>query len=197
MSAGSAVTAESVAGESVVSGATNAAARNAVSRNLKARKAEAQRSVRRGRVDDAWQRMGLRRLRQSDKVSAVDCVVNSFGEVREFLVRTPCKSLDRILFAVGDDQGNAAVVSVAWVEFRNRSTVWKFQRLEDRHGTGDIRPLGSSLLGMRYIEFTGHHYGTEVKRNTLAIAEAETISGSYSADDLDAIAEVAALLPRP
>lgn len=196
MTAGSAFTAETAAGEAV-SGSANAAVRNAVSRNLKARKAEAKRSVRRGRVDDAWQRMGLRRLRQSDKISAVDCAVHSFGEVREFLIRTPCKSLDRILLVVGDDQGNAAVVSVAWVEFRNRSTVWKFQRLEDRHGTGDIRPLGGSLLGMRDIEFTGHHYSTELKKNTIAIAEAETVSGSYSAEDLDAITEVAALIPRP
>ncbi|MEU5846344.1 hypothetical protein [Saccharopolyspora shandongensis] len=147
--------------------------------------------------DDAWRRMGLRRLRQSDKVPAADCVAHSFGEVREFLVRTPCRSLDRIVFAVGDDQGNATVVSVAWVEFPNRSAVRKFQRLEDRHGTGDVKPLGSSLLGMHDIEFTGHHYNAEPRGTTLTIAEAETISGTYSADDLDAITEVAALLPRP
>ncbi|KAA5838063.1 hypothetical protein ABT337_04950 [Saccharopolyspora hirsuta] len=180
-----------------MSGAANTAVRNVASRNLKARKTEARRSVRRGQVDDAWRRMGLRRMRQSDKVAAVDCVAHSFGEVRDFLVRTPCKSLDRILFAVGDDQGDAAVVSVAWVDFRNRSTAGKFHRLEDRHGTGDIKPLGSSLLGMRDIEFTGHHYHAERRGTTVTIAEAETLSGAYSADDLDAIAEVAALLPRP
>ncbi|MEV0049973.1 hypothetical protein AB0H34_05700 [Saccharopolyspora shandongensis] len=197
MSAGSSVTVGSVAGESAVSGSANTMARNATSRNLKAHRTDAKRSVRQGRADDAWQRMGLRRLRQSGKIPAVDCVVHSFGEVREFLIRTPCKSLDRIVFVVSDDQGNAAVVSVAWVEFRNRSTVWKFQRLEDRHGTGDIRPLGSSLLGMHDIEFTGHHYNAEPRGTTLTIAEAETISGTYSADDLDTITEVAALLPRP
>ncbi|MER5391109.1 hypothetical protein [Saccharopolyspora sp. NPDC002686] len=197
LSTGSAVTAESAAGESAVGEPANAVTRNTGSRNLKARKTDAKRSVRRGQAEDAWRRMGLRRLRQSDKVPAADCIAHSFGEVREFLARTPCRSLDRIVFAVGDDQGNAAVVSVAWVQFRNRSTVRKFQRLEDRHGTGDIKALGSSLLAMRDIEFTGHHYSTEPRGTTLTIAEAETISGTYSADDLDAIAEVAALLPRP
>lgn len=141
--------------------------------------------------------MGLRRLRQSDKVQAFDCVAHSFGEVREFLVRHPCKSLNRLVFTVGDDQGNAAAVSVAWVEFRDRSTVRKFKRLEDRHGTGDVKALGSEFFDIGDIEFTGHHYNSNPRRTVLTVAEAETISGTYSADDLDAMTEVAALLPRP
>lgn len=195
--AGSSVTAGSIAGESTISGPANTVARNATSRNLTARRTDAKRSVRKGRADDAWRNLGLRRLRQSDKVPAINCVAHSFGEIREFLARQPCKSLDRILFKVGDDQGNAAVVSVAWVEFRDRSTVRKFKRLEDRHGTGDIKALGSSLLGLHHIEYTGHNYNAEPRGTTLTIAEAETISGTYSADDLDTITEVAALLPRP
>ena len=33
------------------------------------------------------------------------------GEVREFFVRTPCKSLDLVLFGIVDDQGNSVMVS--------------------------------------------------------------------------------------
>lgn len=197
MGAVSSGTAGSVAGESAVSGPAGPAGQNVASRIAKKRKVDAKRSVRRGRVDEAWQRVGVRRLRQSNKVSGIDCVAHSFGKVRKFLLRMPCKSLDRILYVVGDERGNSAVVSVAWVEFRNRGSVWKFQRLEDRHGTGDIKPLGGFLLGIRDIEFTGHHYDAEPRGNTLAIAEAETLSGTYSADDLDTITEVAALIPRP
>ncbi|RRO18623.1 hypothetical protein EIL87_05760 [Saccharopolyspora rhizosphaerae] len=141
--------------------------------------------------------MGLRRLPQSEKVSAIDCVAHSFGEVHEFLVRRPCTSLDRILFTVGDDQGNTAVVSVAGVEFRDRSTLWKFKRLEDRHGTRDVTALGSSPLGMHDVHFTGDHYRSKPRGAALTVAEAETVFGTHDADDLDAIAEVEAVLPRP
>ena len=58
----------------------------------------------------------------------------------------PCNSLDRTLFAIGDEQGNVAVVSVAWVGFRNRRDAGEFKKLIDVHGTGDITPLATPLL---------------------------------------------------
>ncbi|NIJ11926.1 hypothetical protein FHU38_002270 [Saccharomonospora amisosensis] len=38
---------------------------------------------------------------------------------------------------------------------------------------------------------------TRQNRTVLTVAETETLSGDFSADDLDTVAEVAALLPRP
>lgn len=160
------------------------------------RKAEGQKAAKRGDRDGAWQRLGLRRL--DDRVRRqAECLSASHGEVREFFLRTPCTSLDRMVIAVGDGAGNTAVVSVAWVGFRTTRDLRAFKRLEDRHGTGDIHPLGAPLLGLADITFTGHNYGIDTDGTTIAIAEAERATGHLAPDALDTLAEVAAYLPRP
>jgi hypothetical protein len=117
--------------------------------------------------------------------------------VREFFARTPCTSLDRVRFGVGDDQGNSVVVSVAWVGFHTRSDAREFKRLDDVHGTGNVTPLASTLLGWADISFTGHHYQSRPDGKTTVIAEAEPATGQVSDEVLDAVADVAVLLPRP
>jgi hypothetical protein len=69
--------------------------------------------------------------------------------------------------------------------------------LIDVHGTGDIKPLASSLLGIADIPFTGRNYHSDRKGATLTVAEAETASGRVDSELLDAMAEVAAQLPGP
>ncbi len=54
--------------------------------------------------------------------------MNSYGQVRDFFLRNPCKSLDRTLFTLADPDGNTFVVSVSWVRMRQRGDV---RRLED------------------------------------------------------------------
>ncbi|SMD21115.1 hypothetical protein SAMN05660733_06184 [Lentzea albidocapillata] len=166
------------------------------SAQLRARKADGQKSARKGDVDGAWQRMGLRQLRRTGRQQA-ECLAASFGEVREFFTRTRCTSLERVLFAVGDGAGNTAVVSVAWVGMASASDARKFHTLMERYGSGDIYPLGASLLDLADIRFTGQRYGSDRDGKSVTIAEAENAGGSgFDHDTLDAIAEVAAYLPR-
>jgi hypothetical protein len=163
---------------------------------LNARKADGKKNARDGDADGALNRLGMRIRRKAVKQD-LECLTNSFGEVREFFLRTPCTALDRWLFAVDDGVGNVAVVSVVWVSFADRGRTKRFERLVDVHGTGDIRPLGSALLDLADIRFTATHYWSETRGNTITIAEAEAATGHVEPDLLDAMTEVAARLPRP
>jgi hypothetical protein len=87
-------------------------------------------------------------------------------------------------------------VSVAWVGFRNRRDAGEFKKLIDVHGTGDITPLGTALLDLADIRFTGLHYQSRPDGTTVVIAEAETASGQVSGETLDAVADMASWLPR-
>ncbi|WP_110336898.1 hypothetical protein [Prauserella flavalba] len=176
-------------------GSLGSGASSTAGKNLVVRKADSKKSARAGRIDEAWGRLGMRTLRKATRKHA-ECVRHSFGEVRQFLTRTPCTSLDRALFTVGDGD-DAVVVSVAWVGFRTRTQAVRFQSLIDVHATGDISPLGGELVGAAGVRFTGHNYDSQLNRTVLTVAKAEPLSGEFSADDLDTVAEVAALSPRP
>jgi hypothetical protein len=163
--------------------------------SVETRKAEGGDLARRGDADGAWQRMGLRGLGQTGKQQS-ECVESSFGGVREFLRETPCTSMDRVLFTVGDHAGNSAVIAVAWVEFSSRAEARKFQALMDASGTGDVKPLAGEAVGVADVAFTGANYGSDRDRATVTVAEAEVATGYVTPELLDALAEVAAQLPR-
>jgi hypothetical protein len=163
--------------------------------NLTARKADAAKPAKKGDTAGTWQRLGMRELKRTIKRDA-RCLAASFGQVRLFFLRTPCTSLDRILFAVGDGAGNDAVVSVAWVGFRTHAQAADFMGLIDVYGTGDIQPLASGLLGLADIKFTARHYGSTRTGSQVTIAEAESTGGHVAPDMLKALAEVAAQFPR-
>lgn len=181
-------------GLSVGGGATTTVADSA-GVNLSRAKSEGRRSARNGDADGAWRRLNMRTLKRRAE-PALECVSHSFGQVREHFVRNPCRSLDRTLFAVGDDQGDVAVVSVAWVGFRNRRDAAEFKKLIDVHGTGDVSPLATPLLGLADIRFTGLHYQSRSAGGTVVIAEAESAAGGVDGETLDALADMASWLPR-
>ncbi|MGW5053773.1 hypothetical protein [Actinokineospora sp. NPDC004072] len=185
-----------VGGQAAVQGSVGSVRLGGSSARLKARKDAAQKEAPRG-AKGAWQRMGLREARRAAKQQA-SCVAASFGRVQDFLTKHRCTSLKRVLFTVTDDAGNTAVVSVAWVGLADRRTARQFRDLVDIQGSGDITPLGGALLDLGDIDFTGLRYGRVLNRATLTIAEAENAQGGqFDHESLDAIAEVAALLPRP
>ncbi|WP_157621576.1 hypothetical protein [Saccharothrix sp. NRRL B-16348] len=163
---------------------------------LRARKSEGQKAARRGQSDDAWQRMGLRQVKRTVKQQA-ECVATSFGQIREFFTAHRCTYLERVLFTVADADGNTAVVSVAWVGLSSRSHAAEFDSLIGIHGNGDITPLGGQLLELGEIDFTGLRYGSDRDGTAVTVAEAENVlGGRFDHDSLDAIAEIAAFLPR-
>ena len=109
-------------------------------RSITTRRASARESAKRGKSDEALGKLKLKRLKHRAE-HELECVTSSTGKVREFLARTPCASLDRMLMAVGDGHGNAAVISVVRVGFRTRKEAKAFEKVERVQGSGDIRPL--------------------------------------------------------
>jgi len=164
-------------------------------RNLDQRKNESKNSARNGKADEAWNRMGMRTLKKTVKQD-LKCVAASTGRVRDFFLHTPCKSLDRILLAVGDTAGNSAIISVAWIGFTSRSHADAFERVETVQGSGDITPLAGALLDLADVHFTGHHYQARRDGATMVIAETESAAGHVGSEVLEALAEIAVWLPR-
>ncbi|MFD2470292.1 hypothetical protein [Amycolatopsis silviterrae] len=181
-------------GTATETGTTSASSANA--KDLGKRTNESKKSARSGKADEALNRMGMRALKKTVKRD-LKCVAASTGQVRDFFLRAPCKSLDRILLAVGDTAGNSAVISVAWTSFANRTDADAFENLEAVQGSGDITPLAGALLGLAGIHFTGHHYQSHRDGTKVIIAETETIGGHVDDEVLDALAEVAVWLPKP
>jgi hypothetical protein len=139
---------------------------SASGRNLEQRKNESKKSAREGKADEAWSRMGMRTLKKTVERD-LKCLAASTGRVRDFFFRTPCKSLDRILLAVGDSTGNSAVISLVWAPRPRRRSLHRPPLPIRRDGT------------------------------TIVIAETERAAGHVDAQVLDALAEVAVWLPRP
>jgi hypothetical protein len=182
-------------GGGAVSSSTSSAAQSAAARNLGAKKADARNAARRGDTRGAWQRMGLRQAK--DHVERyLDCVAHSVGEVRDFLARTPCRRLDRMLTALADGEGNVVVVAVAWVEFRGRRDARAYRDLSDTYGTGYVTPIGGAVLELADIRLTGQHYASRVAGTMTVTAEVEPVDGHLDDAVLDAVAEVAVWAPR-
>ncbi len=139
--------------------------------------------------------MGLRSLREHAERYA-ECVVHSKGQVQQFLTRTPCRRLDRMLVALADGSGNVTVIAISWVEFRGKTAAKRYRGLSDDYGTGYIRPIAGAVLAMADVELTGQHYASRLANRVAVTAEAEPVTGQFDDRVLDAIAEVAAWIPR-
>lgn len=183
-------------GAALNSGAGGAGGAAAPVESIGVRKWDAKRAARGGDAEGAMGHLGVGIDKQALR-QELDCVANSFGQVREFFERTPCTSLDRLLLAVADQAGNAAVVSVVWVTFPGRNQARQFDRVVDTAGSGDVTPLGGAVVGLPDIRFTAEHYWSETRDTTITIAESEPATGHVEPDLLDAMTEVAAQLPRP
>ena len=126
----------------------------------------------------------------------LECLASSTGKVREFLARTPCTSLDRMMLAVGDGHGNAAVVSVVRVGFKSAKQRDDFREVETVQGSGDVRPLEiTAVLGITGASLTGLNYHDRLDKNALVVAEADTATGHIDTPTLKALAYVASYMP--
>ncbi|MGH9061450.1 MAG: hypothetical protein ACRDZY_18340, partial [Acidimicrobiales bacterium] len=164
-------------------------------RSLKTRKAEARKSAKQGKTDEALGRFKLKQLKKRAE-HEFECLAASDGKVREFLARTPCTALDRMLLAVGDGRGDAAVVSVLRVGFRSAKQATAFEKVERVQGSGDVRPLEiAAVLGLTGVRISGRHYHSRADKNGMIVAETEAATGHFDNGTLDALADVAAYFP--
>jgi hypothetical protein len=167
-------------------------------RSLKTRRAEARESAKRGKPQEALSRLKVKELKRAVRrlEHEGDCVAAASGRVREFLAGTPCTALDRMLLAVGDGHGNAAVISVVRVGFRSKKQATAFEKVEAVQGSGDVRPLEiAAVLGIAGVRMTGLHYESRPDGYGMVVAEADTATGHVDGATLDALADVAAFLP--
>lgn len=84
-----------------------------------------------------------------------------------------------------------------WVTMPSRSEATKLKRVEDACGTGDVTPVGTQLLGLGGVRFTGKHYESRLAGSQLVITETEPLQGQPSDSVLDDVASIANLLPPP
>jgi hypothetical protein len=185
---------EAAGGEAAVAEVTDGSDA-ALSRDFGTKSKRAKSSAKRGKTDEAWGRMGLKRLKRR-AAPEIKCLAASTGRIRAFLAKTPCRSLHRTVLLVGAGQ-TTIVVSIAWVAFNGKRQASAFERIEKIQGSGDIKPAASTLLGLADIKFTGLHYHSRISGYTVVIAETEPVSGRPSDEVLRTIAEIATYLPRP
>ncbi|PWW64451.1 hypothetical protein [Actinokineospora spheciospongiae] len=155
---------------------------------------QARNSSRKTKSDSEWKRLRLRKVRE-DVENALDCAANSYGQVRDFFLRNPCKSLDRTLITLADPSGGTFVVSVSWVRMRAKNDVRPLKDLIDTDGTGSVHALGWPLLKSRGVRFTGTPFRSRPTGDHLVIAEGAVVSGHPDQALYTASVEAAALLP--
>jgi hypothetical protein len=175
--------------DSVGAGLDSATARSANGEQTSSRDSRRKRS-------ETWERMALREIKEDIK-QRLRCAVQSYGRVREFFLRTPCESLSQGLFVLGDAHGNTMVASVMWVQMSSEEDAKELKGLEDTYGSGDITPIGTEILQLGGLRFTGRYYGSRQNGSLLVIAETEPLQGRPSASFLKKVAKVAAVLPAP
>ncbi len=125
------------------------------------------------------------------------CALRSTGQVQQFFVSEPCRSLQRTLIPLADADGNTIVVAIAWVRMANSSSAVRLADLIDAEGTGGIQPFTGALLGYDGIQFTGRYYAVRRSGDLVVIAEATPWRGQPSGAVLDSIASVSAEYPPP
>ncbi|WP_410619619.1 hypothetical protein [Amycolatopsis sp. cmx-8-4] len=153
-------------------------------------------SARKGKHEDAMKRLGLKTLKKVAK-RELKCAPYAFGQVQEFFVRHPCKSLSRMLLAVADGGGNTVVVTIAWVRMPKAVDARELRDLADRDGSGNIYALPDALLKQAGVRFTGDHYASRLDSSLLVIAEATSGGGRPADAVLEDAATVAADFPVP
>jgi hypothetical protein len=156
--------------------------------------AQSKQAARSGRADDAWRALNLRTLERTAK-SAVNCVSNSYGQVHDFFLRTPCRSLDRTLFTLADPAGNTVVVSVSWVRMHDPDAVSRLKSLIDVDGTGSVTQLGAATLRAQGVRFTGTPFASRPQQDLLVVAEGAVVSGQPDPTLFATVVEVAVELP--
>jgi hypothetical protein len=135
-------------------------------------------------------RLEQRGLRVEQRGTAFDqdCAAHAYGQVQQFFEEHPCSALFRALFEVRDRQQNRVLIAVAWVDMPDETQAAAFQRLVDRHGTGNVTELSQGQRRYRNVRFTGEHYASASNETTVVNAQAEPLVRTAAAA---ALADVA------
>jgi hypothetical protein len=153
-------------------------------------------AARRGDIAAAARQMGMTAGPRGQRHN-VNCAAFATGQVRQFLLRNPCRGMDRLLFTIRDARGGTIAVAVAWVDFATPALATAFRRLDDTPGTGQINPLPGSVAGIPNVHLTGRHHRSRQVGATAVAGDAEPVAAGQQTDALlDEIAGIAVLLPH-
>jgi hypothetical protein len=191
LASGSVVAATSVGGT---------AAESIAAQSIQTRVTNSRNAARRGQTSEAWRRMGLRvvtRAINREIRRELECTTPSYGQVRDFFLSTPCRSMQRTQPVLCDEQGNTIAVSTTWVRMPTVVSAERLKRLVDTDGTGSVSPITGEVPEARGVRFTGKHYASRRTGSLVVIAEAAPGSGQPDTEVLDGVAQVAAELPPP
>lgn len=104
-----------------------------------------------------------------------DCAAHSYGDVRTFFRDRPCSAMTRLLFEVRDRRRNVVLVAVAVVGMPDASGAAAYQRLVDRHGTGNVTELSRESGRYRRVRFVGVPYGSERDGEVVVNVQAQPV----------------------
>ncbi|AXB43598.1 hypothetical protein [Amycolatopsis albispora] len=153
-------------------------------------------AAKKGQHGNAFRQLKMKNIRKNTQ-RGLNCAKHSFGDVQQFFLRTPCRELDRMLFAVNDEQGNEIAVSIAWVRMGKAGDAAEFKSLVDIDGTGNVSPPAGAALGLTGVEFTGRYYDSRRDGTLVVVAEAAPAGGRPSEQLLHDTADVASEFPQP
>jgi hypothetical protein len=117
-------------------------------------------------------------VRQMSTAENDDCAANSYGEVRNCFSNHPCQGVQRAWYEVSDDEDNAAVLSVAWVEMPDAEAANDLQRLVERPGTGNVTELSKEDGPYQDVRYSGWYYRSDVDGATFRSVQAEPLAGN-------------------
>ncbi|HVQ96025.1 MAG TPA: hypothetical protein VMU51_33685 [Mycobacteriales bacterium] len=158
--------------------------------------ARARAAAHRGDGDAAWRALSLTgSTAATDRTSR--CAANSFGQVRTFFLRTPCRLLQRELLGVHDDKGNMTFLAINWISMRTTAEARRLKALLDSDGSGDISPIGATVLRGQHVRFSGAYYASRQDGSVLVVAESTAVRGRPSSTLLHQVADVGAEFPTP
>jgi hypothetical protein len=113
-----------------------------------------------------------------------DCAAHSYGEVSDYFTEHPCQHLERAWYELGDDEGNAAVMSVAWVEMPDSEDAADLQRLVDRPGTGNVTELSRQDGPYQDVSYSGWYYRSGRDGSTFHSVQAEPLADEQGSREL-------------
>jgi len=140
--------------------------------------------------DAAQARIVRQGVRLSAKVTddSADCVTNSYGQLQDFFRRSPCTALHRAYFELRDQQSDAAIVAVSWVEMPDESSAQALKQLMDTSGTGNVTELSREQGRYRTVRYTGDAYASRRDGPVVINAQAEPVARGWSGLALTSIA---------
>jgi hypothetical protein len=123
-------------------------------------------------------------IEQSSSDSDDDCAAHSYGQVAGYFADHPCAGLERAWYEVGDDAGNTAIVSVAWVEMPGPDSATELEALVDRPGTGNVTELSREDGPHGNVRYSGWYYRSDRDGDVFTSVQAEPLQSTDGSRDV-------------